>query len=420
MRCHRLILIGCMLALIGAASVTGMVARESRGTPAARSAFDRGEAAADAGKLDEAVAAFRKAITADPDFVAAHERLIDVAQRQQLQDAQSPILSRLKREYEQRARQHPTRAVYQVALGLLTKDPDEADACYNKALTIDPVSASAHFLLARNAETRGDWDIQRQHLKQAVANNPDEPRYLLRYAVAHLKSDPDRFRQLALQVVDRFPTSPSAAEALYNLAEASSTPDRRRYLDQLRASYPAARFRSSASAMNTLYADLTEPSDALALAREMAGALPAAAFWRQRVAAQEAMTRAKALIGGRQFDEALALLESTPPQAGNHGTTMTLLKAEAAAGAGNRQRAYATLVESAAASPDTRVDAALAKYAADLGKASRDVDADVWRMRDARATPAAAFTLPSLRDGAPVRLADFRGRVVLLAFWYPT
>ena len=99
---------------------------------------------------------------------------------------------------------------------------------------------------------------------------------------------------------------------------------------------------------------------------------------------------------------------------------MTLLNADAAAGAGNRQRAYATLVESAAASPDARVDAALATYAADLGKASREVDADVWSMRDAGATPAAAFTFTSLRDGAPVELADFRGRVVLLAFWYPT
>ena len=420
MRCHRLILVGSILALIGAASVTGVAARESRGTPAARSAFDKGEAAADTGKLDDAVAAFRKAIAADPDFAAAHERLIDVAQRQQLQDAQSPILPRLKREYEQSARQHPTRAVYQVALGLLTKDADEADACYNKALAIDPSSASAHALLARNAETRGDWDIQREHLKAAVANAPDEPRYLLRYAVAHVKSDPDRFRQLALQVVARFPASPSAAEALYNLAEASSTVDRRSYLDRLRASYPVARYRYSASAMNTLYADLAEPSDALALAREMSAALPAAAFWRQRVAAQDAMTRAKAFIAAGQFAGALALLENTPPPTGNHGTTMTLLKAEAAAGAGNRQGAYATLVESAAAAPDRRLDAALATYGADLGKSSRDVDADVWSRRDARAKPAAAFTLPSLRDGASVQLADFRGRVVLLAFWYPT
>jgi len=419
MRCHRLILVALMLAVIGAASGTGFAARESPGTPAARSAFDTGEAAARAGKLDEAVAAFRKAIAADPDFVDAHQRLIEVTQRQQLQDVQSTSLLRLKRQYEQWARQHPTRAVYQVALGLLAKDADQADAYFNKALAVAPSSASAHFLLARNADTRGDWDAQRKHLKAAVENNPDEPRYLLRYAVAHLKSDPARFRELALQVVARFPASPSAAEALYNLADASSTLERRGYLDRLRASYPVDRFTYAASAMNMLYADL-EPSDALALARDMVRSLPAAAVWPLRVAAQEAMTRAKTLIGGGQCDEALGLLEKTPPPSGNHGTTWTLLKAEAAAGAGNREQAYKTLVESAAVSPDARVDAALPKYAADLGKTSRDVDADVWSLRDARATPAAAFTLPSVRDGAPVQLADFRGRVVLLAFWYPT
>src|SRR5258705_373783 len=233
MRCHRLILVASMAALIGAASGTGFAARESSGTPAARSAFDKGEAAARAGKLDEAVAAFRKAIAADPDFVDAHQRLIEVTQRQQLQDAESASLPRLKRQYEQWARQHPTRAVYQVALGLLTKDADQSDAYYNKALALDPSSASAHALLARNADTRGDWDTQRTHLKAAVENNPGEPRYLLRYAVAHVKSDPDRFRELALQVVARFPTSPSAAEALYNLADASSNRDRRGYLDRL-------------------------------------------------------------------------------------------------------------------------------------------------------------------------------------------
>ena len=409
-----------MLTLIGAASSTGFAARESRGNPAARLAFDTGEAAARAGKLHEAVAAFRKAITADPDFVEAHQRLIEVTQRQQLQDAQSESLARLKRQYEQWARQHPTGAVYQVALGLLAKNSDQAAAYYNRALAIDPSSARAHFLLAREADTRGDWDSQRTHLKAAVDNTPDEPRYLLRYAVAHLKSDPDRFRELASQVVDRFPASESAAEALYNLADASSSRDRRGYLDRLRASYPVDRFTYSASAMNLLYADLTEPSDALALAREMARALPAAKVWGPRVAAQEAMTHAKTLIGSEQFDQALELLEKGPPPSGNHGTTWTLLKAEAAAGTGNRERPYTTLVESAAASPDARVDAALAKYATALGKTSREVDADVWSVRDARATPAAAFTLPSLRDGAPVRLADFRGRVVLLAFWYPT
>src|SRR4051794_39707661 len=100
MRSYRLLLVASMLALIGGVSGTGFAARDSSGTPVARSAFDRGEAAARAGKLDEAVAAFRKAIAADPDFADAHQRLIEVTQRQQLQDAESPSLARLKRQYE--------------------------------------------------------------------------------------------------------------------------------------------------------------------------------------------------------------------------------------------------------------------------------------------------------------------------------
>jgi tetratricopeptide (TPR) repeat protein len=420
MRCHRLIVVASMLAIIGSVSGTSATARDSRGTAAARAAFDSGEAAAKSGKLEDAIAAYRQAIAADPEFVDAHQRLIEITQRQQVRDAQSPGLPRLKREYEQRARQHPSRAVYQIALGLLTSDPDQALAYYSKALALDSSSAGAHFLLAVNADVRGDWDTQRKHLQAAVENDPGEPRYLLRYAVSHLKSDPARFRELALQVVTRFPATPSAAEALYNLADASPNPERRSYLNRLRENYPVDRFPHAASGMNLLYADLAEPSEALALAEDMTRALPAATLWPPRVAAQAAMTRAQTLIRGGQFVDALALLEKTSPPSGNHGTTWTLLKAEAAAGSGKREQAYTALVESAAALPDARVDAALAKLTADLGKTSRDADADVWNVRDARAKPAAAFTLTSLRGGAPVQLADFRGRVVLLAFWYPT
>ena len=420
MRCQTLRLVASTLVLIGVTAAPGLAARDSAGTPAARSAFDAGEAAARAGKLEDAAAAFRKAIAADAEFIDAHQRLIEVTQRQQQQDPQSERLPRLNAQYEQRARQHPARAVYQVALGLLTKDADRADAYYNKALSLDPRSAKAHFLLARNADSRGDWDAQRVHLKAAVENNPGEPRYLLAYAIAYRKSDPDRFRALALDAVAKFPASPVAAEALYNLAEASSNPERRAYLDRLRASYPVDRFSYSASAMNTLYAELAEPAEALALARDMVRALPAVTFWPPRVAAQETLTQAKTLVGGKRWDDALALLEKTPPPSGNHGTTWTLLKAQAAAGAGRREHAYKALVESTAASPDARIDAALPAYAAELGKTSRDVEADIWGSRDARAKPAAAFSLTSLRDGAPVQLADFRGRVVLLAFWYPT
>src|SRR4051794_7272758 len=137
MRAPGLILIASLLAALAAGAAVPLVARESSGTAAARAAFDKGEAEARAGQLDAAVAAFRKAIAADPDFVDAHQRVIEITQRQQLRDAESTNLPRLQRQYEQSARQHPRRAVYQVALGLLAKEPDRADAYFNKALALD-------------------------------------------------------------------------------------------------------------------------------------------------------------------------------------------------------------------------------------------------------------------------------------------
>ena len=414
----RLRLVGAILLAISASLQTpsAFEPKESNGTPAARALFAEGDAAAKAGKYADAAAAFRKAIDADPDFVDAHQRFIENTRRDQANSTKGPALADL---YRQWAKQNPSRAAYQWALGFLEQEPAKADVFFNAALKLDPTFARAHFSLARNADLRGDWQAQRRHLAAAVESNPDEPNYLVRYATAHRDSDPARFRELALSVVERFPESPAAAEALYHLANASSDRERRNYYERLRASYPADRFGYSSLALGNYYGQLRAPSAALSLAKDMLKWFPTSKTWAQRVAHQEAMVRVEDRLADGKPADALAVIDTTQKPSGNHGTTWVLLQAEAAAGAGQPAKGYATLVENVAASPDEQLTTALLEHGPALKKTSAEIDADVWKARDAKAAAAAPFELPGSRDGKPVRLSDFRGRVVLVAFWFP-
>ena len=137
--------------------------------------------------------------------------------------------------------------MYQWALGFLSPEADKADGFFKKAIAIDPAFARAYFLLAKNADQRGNWTAQRS-TEESRRSNPDDPRYLLRYAIAQRTSEPARFRELALRVVGRFPTSRFAAKHSIT-SPGSSNPERRGYFDRLRANYPVDRFNYSASAM---------------------------------------------------------------------------------------------------------------------------------------------------------------------------
>jgi len=70
----------------------------------------------------------------------------------------------------------------------------------------------------------------------------------------------------------------------------------------------------------------------------VARALPANRTWQQRVELQDAMTRAQGLIADKKFADALAVLDKTQRPSGTHGITWTLMKADAAAGAGHADR----------------------------------------------------------------------------------
>jgi hypothetical protein len=387
------------------------------GTPAARTFFASGERASKAGKHADAAAAYRQAIDTDHDFIDAHQKYIDSTRRSQPDAARA--IAGLRQQYEEWASAEPRRAAYRWALGFLADDAATADRSYTEALRLDPRLGRAHVQLAKNADLRGDWAAQREHLKAAVDTNPANSQFLLQYAAALKRSEPQRARDLTLSVAQRFPGTPDAAHALFDLAGDSSGAERRAYFDRLRNEYPAEKFDYGYSAMYTLYGELTSAAEALALARDQAKRLPGNKTWATRLAQQEAMARAETLIGERKPGDALAAIDAIARPSGRHGSTWVLLKAEAVAGTGHVDRAYDTVVDSLARGPDDRLQEALERYGTALKKTPQQMQTDLWRVRDEKATAAPPFELPSAKDGTPVRLSDYHGRVLLVAFWYP-
>lgn len=85
---------------------------------------------------------------------------------------------------------------------------------------------------------------------------------------------------------------------------------------------------------------------------------------------------------------------------------------------GEPAKAVDAYITSVAAEPTPARLARLMATAKTAGKSDADTNAAVWAAREKRAKPSTPFTLKSL-DGKDVSLADFRGKAVLLNFWFP-
>lgn len=395
---------------------------ESQGTPAAKAAFAEAEALRQKQKYADAAALYRKAVQLDPAFVEAHWQYI---WNTQIGDKdRAAAQARLRTEYEALAAASPGNAVYQWALGKLTEEYVDSEPHYLRAVELDPAFARPYQDLALIADFRGENAKQAEYLRKAAELNPDDPQYLFYYASA-IRDDEALYRKLSLEVAARFPAHERGAQALYWLGVRNTDQaDKIAVLERLRKDYPPSKFSWSASGMTALFDEYqeTDPQKALALAREMLTQLPesSAKTWKMLASMQQSVLEARNLIGQNRAAEAVALLEKTPTYRYVNQNPFLLTRAEARAAAGSVQQAYDELVGVIAVTPHEELESAASKLAARLQKPAGALMTDVWAVRDAKATPAPPFTLPDYyNESKPVSLSDYRGRVVLVNFWYP-
>jgi thiol-disulfide isomerase/thioredoxin len=415
---------------------TGATFAQQTDATAARAELEQGKAAMKKSEYAAAGEFFRKAIELDPDNKDAHDsffRSTHQAAMAEIKGEKTKEESKAGREaatqkliaqYLEWAKQYPKKAIFPLFLSgyHMDRDYEKVEQYARQAIALDPKCSEAYQRLSLLAEVGGDNVRKIEYLRQAAEANPDDPGYQFYYSSSLKDTNPSLWEKTSLRLVERFPSHERGAQALYWLGfETERLSDKLAVLEKLKATYPPEKFSWSASGMPDLFNAYrrTNPDKAMALAGEMVKLKPQDKTWQAYLDYHKSVTQARSLLDLGKFAEAAALLGKVTPPRYLEVSDYYLLKAEATDHAGESQKAYDELSQRTAMAPTDALRGALEKYGAKLKKTPAQVEGDLWISVDAQAKPTKDFTLARYGDEKNVSLSDYRGKAVLINFWYP-
>jgi len=373
----------------------------------------------------------KAAVEAHPDSPAIHERYI-AAFRKSIPGANfrnyDSVLSLLKPQYAKWMKRFPNNAVVPFAIGHAFCGVESANAkpYLLKAVAIDPKMAKAWMDLATDAQRWGDFDASDSYIEKAKEAEPQNPEYAAYYVFSMQRTSFARYRELSLDFINRFSDSDRSAQMLYWVAYLSTDENEKlHFFKLLKENYSPAKFSWSASAMSG-YFDLLlpkKPEEALAIAQEMQSVSTddySRKTWGQNLGMAQSVIRAnKALDEHRPADALTALADVHPGRYSDSREFIALLKARAMDAAGNTMNAYDSLAAFYAKTPSDAVMSMMTGYASRLGKDTAWINGDVQQKLMAAAQAAPDFDLYDYLTGRNVSLKDYRGKVLLVTFWFP-
>jgi len=393
---------------------------------AARSAFTEARKLF-ASDIAASVAGLRRAVELDPDYYEAHQYHVLYAgvaatrtgTGEEKKAAAEKARAELQAWYQGRTAAEPRRAAYRYGLGKLFmySDPDRSRRLFEEAVALDPACGDGFDSLAIHAEIRGELEASRALFRRAVDADPASVTFWRHHVASQLGVGMDSAVAAGLEMARRFPDD--AASIIGYLASRARTEDEAWRVHELLRE----RFRkASARSLTGLFAILQrrDPARALALAEEMRKDFPEVKEWVVLADYARAVSGLEPSIREGRGAEALAALEKISlPRYGADRRFLDLALARARSALGRGEEAYAGLLAAVATRPTDETRAALDEHGRLLGKTAAGVAAELSADRAGRSLPAEGFRLTNLATGRDVSLAEYRGRVVLVNFWYP-
>ncbi|RPE08125.1 hypothetical protein EGT74_13735 [Chitinophaga lutea] len=366
----------------------------------------------------EEIAQLRADVEKQPEDLKAHEAYMKAAV------ATNP---EVQAQYDKWIKKYPTSATIPFAIGkrLTSHEDPRAEKYLLKALKLDPKMAAAWSALSNDVERRGDFEKTAEYLRKATEAEPGNADYAFYYAMRFDDTDPAKYEALCLDLIKRFPESQRAAQALYWLSFRLEDPAKKlRYAQMMSNEFPPEKYSWSRYGMD-LYWDIllkSDPAKALQVTERMTAMKDTEEYekteWARRHDLTARMIKARQLAA-RPDDALQALQGANPRRDAGAAEELVLLKASLEAAAGRNQPAYDSLLKFQERTPSDKVHETLVTYGSKLGKTSAAVNADIRAAQLARAEAATPFTLDAYLTKKPVSLADYKGKVVLLTYWFP-
>jgi len=367
----------------------------------------------------DTLAKLKSYVVANPNDLNGHEKFIRYL------GADSPEVAA---QYEIWVKQFPKSSIVPYSLGkaYAGMESPKARPWLLKAVAIDPKMAKAYSDLWIDGERWGDFKVAREYLKKAMETEPTSPDYAFYYRSGLKGSDPEGYRKGMYEMTQLFPTSERGAQSLYWLGlYVKDNKEKLAIYTQLKNQYPPEKFNWSSSGMYDFYYLYlhTTPEKAIELAQYMATVSTREGdkkSWSGRVKLAQDLIQVKSLMAQNKYTEAQTAVESITLERRSAATDMiNLLKAELCDITGNTAVAYKKLVYSYAAAPADDIYEAMEKYGKKLGKDKNELFADIWKIRDSVSVPATPFSLGQYFKEGKASLADFKGKVILLTYWFP-
>lgn len=364
---------------------------------------------------------------------------VELAAMQKTAEAASKGLADLTALYERWVEDRPARAAYPYGLALLLDAKDEArrEQLLLKAAALDPKLTEPYTELI-NLTSGSDDEAALKYARKALEIKPDDLPSQLTVARALWPVDQDAGRRYYGELLKKYAGTKDGAATIQQFISGVEDPaEKAALVERFRREYPSDWKPSYFANIDLFGAYVSvDPQKGLDFAREILTAVenpkpgadgktaPPEAYlkttWTRNLGYAQAVVDARALIAAGKGAGALARLEKeTIPSSVGDEAQLDVLRAEATAASGDTAKAYDMLLASLAADFTESAQKAIVGFGAKLGKSPKQIDDEVWARRMQTAETFTAFDLAKLGSQERVKLADLRGKVVLVDFWFP-